>query len=59
MRGINLADVLIIKNWINYAKLIGDNSYKKIYNKELNNNFINNLLRNQLSFRKNEFNQYN
>ena len=30
MRGINLADVLIIKNWINYAKLIGDNSYKNI-----------------------------
>ena len=59
MQGVNLADILIIKNWINYAKLIGDDSYKKIYNKKLNNNFINNLLRNQLSFRKNEFNQNN
>ena len=40
IRGINLSDILIIKNWINYASLIGDTSYKKIYNKKLEANFL-------------------
>ena len=31
LAGITLNDVLIIRNWIMYAKKIGDNSYKKIY----------------------------
>ena len=30
-KGINLSDILIIKNWISYAFIIGDHSYKKIY----------------------------
>ena len=57
LQGINLSDILIIKNWINYANLIGDNSYKKIYDKELEVSFINDVLHNQLDFRKNNFNQ--
>ena len=31
LSGMTLHDILIILNWIMYAKKIGDNSYKKIY----------------------------
>ena len=51
VRGINLCDILIINNWISYAQIIGDESYKKIYDRKLNNNFIEKLLENQLEFR--------
>ena len=54
LRGFNLSDILVIKNWINYAKIIGDLSYKKIYEKEVKPSFIDNLLSNQLEFRKKE-----
>ena len=37
VKGINLGDILIIKNWLLFAKLIGDNSYKKITNDNLMN----------------------
>ena len=53
LRGLNLSDILIIKNWLNYAFIIGDNSYKKLYSKNFNNNFLNTILNNQLNFRKN------
>ena len=39
-KGINLRDILIIKNWLLFAKLIGDNSYKKITNENLVNENI-------------------
>ncbi len=52
LKGINLSDILIINNWINYAKNIGDFSYKKIYDKEIRVSFVNNILENQLEFRK-------
>ena len=52
LKGINLSDILIINNWINYAKNIGDYSYKKIYNKEIKVSFVNSVLKNQLEFRK-------
>ena len=55
LKGINLHDIVIIKNWLNYAKIIGDSSYKEIYEKNINKNFLNNLLINQLDFRKKEF----
>ncbi len=51
VRGLNLCDILIINNWISYAQIIGDESYKKIYNKKINNIFIEKLLENQLKFR--------
>ena len=28
---INLSDILIIKNWLIYAEIIGDNSFKDIF----------------------------
>ena len=54
LKGNNLYDILIIKNWLNYAKIIGDSSYKLIYEKNLNDSFLNNLLKNQIDFRKKE-----
>ena len=51
VRGINLSDILIINNWISYAQIIGDESYKKIYDRKLNNIFIEKLLEDQLEFR--------
>ena len=52
LKGINLSDILIIKNWICYANLIGDFSYKDIYYEEVKSNFINSILEPQLTFRK-------
>ena len=54
LKGINLYDIFIIKNWLNYAKIIGDNSYKEIFENKLNDNFLSGLLKNQLDFRKKE-----
>ena len=52
LRGINLSDILIINNWINYAAIIGDYSYKNIYDKEIKKSFINDILEKQIKFRK-------
>ena len=54
LKGINLSDILIIKNWICYADLIGDFSYKDIYYGDVKSSFINNILEPQLTFRKND-----
>ena len=34
LSGITLNDILVIRNWLIFAKKIGDNSYKKIYNND-------------------------
>jgi tetratricopeptide (TPR) repeat protein len=52
LQGINLSDILIIKNWIYYAYLIGDFSYKDIYYEEAKSSFIEAILEPQLTFRK-------
>ena len=52
LKGINLSDILIIKNWICYANLIDDFSYKDIYCKEAKSSFISKILEPQLAFRK-------
>ena len=54
IEGINLSDILILNNWISYSQIIGDESYKKVYNKKITNNFLNKFLENQLEFRKKE-----
>ena len=56
LQGLNLPDILIIFNWINYAHLIGDLSYTKIFEKEIRPNFLNQILENQIEYRKNIFN---
>ena len=55
LRGLNLSDILIIKNWINYADVIGDHSYKLIYKKKVKENFIKSFLQPQLNFRISQF----
>ena len=52
IKGLNLSDILIIKNWIHYANLIGDNSYKIVCENNIKNSFLSKVLENQLSFRK-------
>ena len=54
VEGINLSDILIINNWISYAQIIGDESYKKVYDKKIENVFVNKFLEDQLEFRKKE-----
>ena len=54
IKGINLSDILIIKNWLVFAKIINDESYKLIYDDEIGTNFIENILKPQLDFRKKE-----
>lgn len=49
---INLSDILIIRNWLGYAEIIGDYSYKEIYKTKNNNSFLVKKLENQLDFRK-------
>ena len=53
-KGINLSDILIIKNWISYASITCDHSYKKIYKNHIDISFLNNLLQNQINFRVKE-----
>ena len=55
LKGVNLSDILIIKNWINYANLIGDFSYKKVYDQKIIPSFIDKILEPQLNFRKQDF----
>ncbi len=49
IKGITLSDILIIKNWLYFARLIGDDSYKKISNDK----FINNKLKEKFLTKKN------
>ena len=51
INGLSLSDILVINNWINYAKITKDNSYKSIYEKKINISFLNNILEDQLNFR--------
>lgn len=51
---LTLADFLILKNWLIYAKFLGDRSYEKIFSKKIDNNFLNKILKEQYEFRKKE-----
>ena len=51
--GITKSDILIIKNWIAYAKLIDDKSLSEIFTEEINSDYINKLIKDQIIFRKN------
>tara|TARA_Y100001970_G_scaffold269246_1_gene361446 strand:- start:1368 stop:2675 length:1308 start_codon:yes stop_codon:yes gene_type:complete len=52
--GINLSDILILNNWISYAHILGDFSYRNIYDDKINQRFVNQIIKNQLEFRKRE-----
>ena len=50
-KGISLSDILIIKNWISYAYILGDHSYKEVYKNHVDETFLKNILKNQIKFR--------
>ena len=54
IRGINLSDILILNNWISYAHVLGDLSYKNIYDDKVNQGIIKEIMKNQIEFRKQE-----
>ena len=55
LEGISVSDILIMNNWLSYAKLINDLSYKEIY-KEVNlSNYISKIISEQLDLRKKNF----
>jgi Flp pilus assembly protein TadD len=54
-RGISVSDVLIINNWLNYAKKINDLTYKDISEKIFYSDYISKLMSEQLDKRKNEY----
>ena len=57
LNGILVLDVLVMNNWLNYAKKIGDKNYKNIDEKIIfkNDDYITKLLYKQLTKRKKEF----
>lgn len=55
IKGVTLNDVLIIKNWIYYAKKIGDLDYKKLDNDIFISDHIERETSRQLEFRRKEY----
>ena len=58
LHGINLSDVLIIRNWLGYAKKIGDLSYKNIVDDITIQPIIEKKLTDQFLERSKQFNSY-
>ena len=50
---INLSDILIIKNWMAYADLVDDKSYNKIFKPRIKSKYLNETIKDQINFRKN------
>ena len=55
LTGTTVKDILIMRNWLSYAKIVGDLSYKKIFEKTTISPVIEKLLSDQLSHRSKEF----
>ena len=53
--GMSISDFLVINQWLNYAKEIGDQSYKQIGFETFNSQYISEKMINQIEFRKKEF----
>ena len=54
--GLSISDILIISHWLNYAKIIGDLTYKEIDLDFFGSKFIEYQLSNQVEFRTKQFN---
>ncbi len=52
LKEVSLSDILIINNWLNYADIIGDFSYKKVSNEKIHSPYVQKILSDQLKFRK-------
>jgi tetratricopeptide (TPR) repeat protein len=48
IKGISLSDILIIRNWLYFAKMIGDESYKKISNYDFSNKFLSDKIKKKI-----------
>jgi len=55
LTGTTIRDILIMRNWLSYAKKVGDLSYKKIFEKTAISPVIEKRLSGQLSQRSREF----
>ena len=55
LAGVTMSDVLIMYNWLSYAKTVGDNSYKLIIKDILKSTYMENELSQQLEIRNKEF----
>jgi tRNA (Thr-GGU) A37 N-methylase len=55
LTGLSLSDFVIINQWLNYAKLINDMSYKNVNLEFLNSEYIYQAMSNQLEFRRKQF----
>ena len=53
--GMTISDFLVINQWLNYAKEIGDQSYKQIGFETFNSQYISDKMLNQVEFRRKEF----
>ena len=54
MNGLSISDILIMNNWLNYAKEINDLSYKDI-SEEMFCSDIPKMMSKQIEIRKKEF----
>jgi len=54
LTGTTVRDILIMRNWLSYAKKVGDLSYKKIFEDTIISPVIEELLSDQLSHRSKE-----
>ena len=55
LTGTTIRDILVMRNWLSYAKKVGDVSYKKIFEKTTVSPIIEKRLSDQLSQRSREF----
>ena len=55
LSGTCLGDILVINNWLNYAKRIDDMTYKHISEGMFYSDYISKIIASQLEKRKNEF----
>ena len=58
LKGITLNDFLIMKNWLMYAKMIGDEKYKEFDDKIVISEYMESNITNQLKFRINEYKKF-
>ena len=56
LHGVNISDILIMRNWLGYAKKIGDLSYKNIISDITTQPLIEKMLSDQLLERSKQFN---
>ena len=55
LTGATVRDILIMRNWLSYAKKVGDLSYKKIFEKIIISPIVEKRLSDQISYRSREF----